>query len=301
MNPDGRTAGGRIALGVLALLILSLGTATFFLKDEIEARVLTHSLRFFTGPFAERQLMEFGWLNAHPVAISVEGKVIDYARSGRNEAAIVAYSAEGGDDVALIENGKEKARLTMDGGVKSFLALSPDGTQIAYAVRDLPSEGISKPFYDIDAWQVVTLEVASGVSTVRGRGYGPQFFEREGATFLSYDTPEGLATLDMASGEVTADGSVVISDARVTSAVSGDGTQRAFFDAASLEYVASLQDEGLILPASAYLVAAEGDRLYAAAAEASSSKLLIYRFSDPTAPPLERSFEPLQPSYRLLP
>jgi len=120
----------------------------------------------------------------------VSGALGDYAEAGNVKAAIVA-TAEG-QEVFLLSD--DIVQLTSDGLQKASLALSADGTMLAYAALTDPRE--DGFILSTSRWTVRVVDIASGQSRDLGTGFGPEFFVRDGISYLLYTTPTTLAVFN---------------------------------------------------------------------------------------------------------
>jgi hypothetical protein len=159
-----------------------------------------------------------------PVDLGLPGALVDFDRAGGVSAAVME-TATGTQDVYLL--GGEARRLTSDGGFKSFVAVSPDGKTVAYAehatttlvtvsgprlVVATTSPGILSPtrvvatttepapFFAPADWVVKAVDLATGAISAYGAGIAPQFFSRDGASYLFFTTSAGVEAVDLATG-----------------------------------------------------------------------------------------------------
>lgn len=169
-------------------IILVLALVGYFVLTT--SKLAFSGMRYLAGSYEERALYEFTWKGVKEVSLPVSGKLIDYAREGSREAAIV--EADGAQQVVLI-SGKNVRPLVTEAGTRAALALSPDGSHVAYAER-VVAEDESNPrdFFAPASWQVRVQSVETGELMIMGNGYAPHFFVRDGATYLAYMTKEGL-------------------------------------------------------------------------------------------------------------
>jgi hypothetical protein len=189
--------GKVLLITAIVLLFLVVGAAVYayvsFAND-----FAFRGVRYLAGSFEERALYELNWMGeGKEVTLPAPGRVIDYDRSGNVEAAILLSDA--GQQVYLLE--ADMPRVLVPGaGIRSSLAVSPDGTRIAYAER-ITEDANATPlaFYDPASWEVHVVDIQSGDNTVLGTGYAPQFFVRDGTSYVLYTTSVGVTVRNLSS------------------------------------------------------------------------------------------------------
>lgn len=181
-----------VSIGAVLLVILLILAAWFYVMHSAGP---LRGVRYLTGTFEARTLYEIGVTGPQAISVPAPGRMIDYARASGHEAAI-AVDATGGEDVYSIEGGKAVA-LTHDGGTKAWLALSPDGSTVAYSQRTGTTTSSTTSFYDPSAWRIVV--VAHGRSQFFDQGYAPGFFMKNGSLFLLYKTPTSVHIANLAT------------------------------------------------------------------------------------------------------
>lgn len=191
-KPVERHTRRNVSIGLLVLIIVLVLGAGFYL---IHSAGPLRGVRYLSGTFDSRTLYELGISGPQTIAVSVPGRMVDYTRSNGHEAAI-AVDATGAQDVYSIEGGKAAA-LTHDGGIKTWLALSPDGSTIAYSVRTATTTSSTTSYYDPIDWRVVV--VSHGQSQLFNQGYAPGFFTRDGNLYLLYTTPTSVHIVNLAT------------------------------------------------------------------------------------------------------
>ncbi|MDB5190071.1 MAG: hypothetical protein JWN49_397 [Parcubacteria group bacterium] len=180
------------AIVVLVAAALVAG-AYWFTKSSY---VAFYGVRYLAGSFESRTLYQVGFGAQHKVTLPVTGRIIDYARDGGTEAAITV-SDTGTEDVYSIKNGKATA-LTQDGAVKSGLSVSADGSMVAYAVRNAVATSTNpNDFYVAHNWTVNMVTVSDMKTQAIGIGYGPQFYVRDGKTYLLITSDANIHLVDV--------------------------------------------------------------------------------------------------------
>ncbi|MES2226060.1 MAG: hypothetical protein V4480_04625 [Patescibacteria group bacterium] len=191
---DSRKTRRTAIILVIAAIIIALAAYWAWMSPSAAFRGISYQ----AGSYENRDLHRIGWFGIRSVTLPVSGRVLDYARAGGSEAAIV-LADDGSQDVYRIAGGKAQA-LTHDGGIKSSLAISQDGSMVAYAARSMASTSTEPAdFYALDAWNVTRINTADGSATLAGKGYGPQFFAFEGSEYLAFTGPAGLHIVELAT------------------------------------------------------------------------------------------------------
>lgn len=132
----------------------------------------------------------FGW-DEKKVAIS--GDLSDFARGDQATVAIVRNTDTGAQDVHMLTP-TERA-LTTDGFGKAAVAVSRDGKFVAFSQRADTSIG-AEFSARISAWQVVVMDTQTGTIKNYGEGFAPQFFNKDGVTYLLFTTRTGITVIN---------------------------------------------------------------------------------------------------------
>lgn len=103
--------------------------------------------------------------------------LLDAVRSGDTLVALLEEDVTGYVDVFDI-SGDGMEQITRDGAVKSSLALSPDGSLVAFSVRGEPFEGVPEDVYDVRRFETVVMDTfGNGTRTFEGNH--PHFLDKE--------------------------------------------------------------------------------------------------------------------------
>lgn len=171
----------------VVVLVAILAAGYFYMQSNKGVTV-------FDGDYLEGTLHEFGLFGYKDITPVVAGYLSDYARSGKTEVAIVLNEEGTAQDVVVLSDGGRV--LTTDGAGKAALAVSPDGSEVAYAVVTGAPAGT---LFDIKTalWSVRTTNLETGESWTIGEGFGPQYFERDGKTYLLFTSSRGVVIADL--------------------------------------------------------------------------------------------------------
>lgn len=209
----------RWPLAVALACVLAAIIAVYFMYPQKDAGPI---MRFMSGTFENRTLQELSASGQSTITLPVSGKVLEYARTSV-EAAIV-LEENGGQAVHLLT--AQPKRISTSVSPKSALALSQDGTYLAYAERQSESMGETVgEFYSAEAWVVHVYNTVNTEGQILGVGYAPQFFMLAGEQYVSYTTPFGLRFVNLATNTAS-DLSVQFpqTDSRAIPTISPDGT-----------------------------------------------------------------------------
>lgn len=222
-----------------------------------------------------------------------------------SERAGVRAGAVGGTDISLIR-GKSITSLYSDGEQKEAIAVSPDGTHVAFSslVPGQSGEGIAR-------WYVKSADVNSKELSIVGQGYGAQFFTLDGKTYILYTSTEGIAVADLASGDVTVTPITVQGSEEYAVVVSDNGKYLAIRDALIGQYfvysVTRIEEGKLKLsslhgfPEGVTSVIFKNDKLYAVQTVDAAQQLLVYATPDATEAESTVALPPSSNTYTLLP
>lgn len=246
---DRRTLFIGIGAGIV---VLALAAVTFFLvrTGDLPGLAPEGPFHYFalTGGGGESLALSGGVLEPVPIE-GIEGTVVEHmARSG-TEVAIVRHEAEGDtpprSDIYLVGN---DTPLTADGLPKAALAISHDGSKIAYsylavaADADTPKRSLIQHLPDPGVWVSVLIDVATGEPRELGAGYGVQFPDPENANVVLFLSREGIEVFDLETGysgidvHQVIDPFVPLTGGINAPKVSPDGAYLAYFDTTASQY-----------------------------------------------------------------
>jgi len=179
-----------IAIGIVGLIIV--GAAGYALYVHVTNPSPLGTL-LFTGLYDSGNVVEGGVFGWDEKKITVAGTLSDFARSGKYSVAIVKNDESGAQDVHLLAPVSKV--LTTDGVGKSAVAISRDGTYVAFSERADMSVGTAfTP--QISTWQVVVINTASGEKKNYGEGFAPQFFSKDGEKYVLFTTRRGISVVN---------------------------------------------------------------------------------------------------------
>ena len=193
---------GAIAAAVLIVVVAAalIRIDGFSVLDRLRTAFELRDIRVAERNYASVSVNRFGILSLSPVSFDeLPGTLSDYARAKGVEVGIVNLTDTGAQEVVLIDS--DMSVLTGSGSAKASLAVSPDGSLVAYAARTSGAPEFS-PL--LSAWTVRILDRETGSDTELGTGFGPQFFMREGVPYLLFTTPEGVQVVDVSTNEYRA-------------------------------------------------------------------------------------------------
>lgn len=230
-----------IILGVIGVLILVIAVALAFVRiggytlfDRVGATAELRGIMIGERSFETVTPRTFGLTELLPKNIEVSGTLGDYAAAGGTEAAIVRQADTGVTEVQLL--GKEQRILASSPAAKAAVAVSHDGSFVAYAARTDGTPGFAPA---LSSWTVHLVDVSSGSDIELGTGFDPEFFVRDGVPYLLFTSAEGLvvnslAQRDTFSGFITA---LELSDTVDHAAkISSDGSYLALKDPATRQH-----------------------------------------------------------------
>lgn len=199
-----RTLSIAIALGVVVVILI---TAAAFIRidgftmfERLWTAYELRDVRVVERNYTSVSVSRFGIMGPGSVSFdSLPGTLSDYARAKRVEAGIVTLADTGAQEVVLL--GSDQRVLTGSGSAKASLAISSDGSLVAYATQTSGAQSFS-PL--LSTWTVHILNLETGSDTELGAGFGPQFFVRDGVTYLLFTTPEGVQVVDTSTSEYQA-------------------------------------------------------------------------------------------------
>lgn len=228
-----------LGAAIAAILILILATAFiridgFSVFDRLRAAFELRDLSVAERNYTTIAVNRFGILSLSPVSFGVlPGTLSDYARAKGVEAGIVTFADAGTQEIVLL--GTDESVLTGSGSAKASLAVSPDGTLIAYAEQTSGARSFSPV---LSTWTVRILDLETGSNTELGTGFGPQFFERDGVPYLLFTAPGGVQVVDTRTNEYRAFTTPFELDDRVEFAVrvAPDGSYLAMRDRVTQQF-----------------------------------------------------------------
>ncbi len=188
----------RLSLGVLlGILLILVFVDRAQIKQSLDSiSALTHVSGSYVirGSAISRSVFRIGWFGNHPVTTK-SGTVIDYARSGSNQYALV-LSPDGRDEY-LMHLGSKAEKLVSTGGTKSALVVSANGAQLAYA--QLSPSGFTKtgPSSGMKDWSVSVYSPKTKSAIVLPSAYQPEFFSIKGKQYMEFMSPRGMGIMDL--------------------------------------------------------------------------------------------------------
>ncbi len=200
-----------VLLGIIALVLIAV--VAYFWKDITSALAL-RDVRIAEAQYRDIHVQKFSVFGMQNVQLSTDQVVGDYAQGGATKVAVVG---EGAQEVVLLSDGGRA--LTSDGLRKAALAVSADGTKVAYAA--LTGDATNSNF--VAEWTVRIVDVASGASMDLGAGFGPEFFVRDGVSYLLYTTPTQLTVFNINQNVATSVNFFTPSTVDYTGRISADG------------------------------------------------------------------------------
>lgn len=226
--------------GGLAIVLLVLIAAAFIqvngfsMFDRIRASIELRGLRVAERNYTAVSVSSFGIMSLSQVTPkSISGTLSDYARARGVEVGIVNLTDTAAQEVVLL--GSKQSILTGSGSAKASLAVSPDGNLIAYAVQTSGAQSFSSV---LSTWTVRILNRETGSDTELGTGFGPQFFTRDGATWLLYTSADAITVTKVGEGSFVSFSTPfeINDDVWFAAKVSPDGRYLALRDAATRQF-----------------------------------------------------------------
>lgn len=226
-----------VLIGLAVVIIL---VAAAFLITPIRAQ-LTHVWFYLTAPEEAKQLIVAG---ANPgeigkfaiftlsgreeMTVPVEGLIIDYAERNGVRIASVVNPTTMADELYLI--GDEPTQLTEDRYSKTGIAISHDGSRIAFNAP--PNKQIGAPYFSMlpEGWVVMVMDLETREIIEVGKGYGAQFVDAGDPSKIVYVSAEGLVAYDLDSGVSVTNDVVPPFSAAYPIRVSDDGTKALIFN-----------------------------------------------------------------------
>lgn len=228
----------------LALIIIVAGAA--FLITPIRAQV-AHVWFYLTSSEEAKQLIvaganpgeigkfaTFAFSGREEMVFPVEGLVIDYAERGTVRVASVANPATMTSELYLL--GDEPVQLTEDRYAKTGIAISHDGSRIAYSAP--ANKLLGGPFFSVQTEDstVMVMELATREVTEVGVGHGPQFVDANDPSKIIYSSAEGLVLHDLAAGLIAVNSLFPPLSTGYPVRISDDGTKALVFNSEQSQY-----------------------------------------------------------------
>ncbi len=189
---------GLILVGIVAAVIIVLIALAFIpvggdsLWHRAYAVTQLRGVQVAEGFAETSQTYSFGMSGLKPYALGSDAPTGDYAAAGGTAAAVEAREEGASGQVYLL--GDDGRALTDYPGRKAILDVSPDGTLVTFSVATS-----SDAFGKLSSWEVHLYDLGADTDTVLGQGFGGQFFERDGKTWLLYTGTDGLSVVETAS------------------------------------------------------------------------------------------------------
>lgn len=191
-TPSNNRARLIILIIIVALLIIAVLAAVVPINgknliDRFRTMQDLRDLHVGADSYSEANMQAFGLfgLKEHAAGAGL-GTVGDYAAGGKVEAAIITGD-DGAQHVWIL--GNEPKQISQSAGGKGSLAVSPDGSLVAYAVR---TGGEADYVFNLSAWTMHVIDLATGSDVQLNAGFDPHFFTRDGVTYLLYTSPSGI-------------------------------------------------------------------------------------------------------------
>lgn len=240
-----KTPTWSVIILVIAVLLVAVALVAFLITP-VRASI-AHTWFFLTAPSEAKKLIVAG---AHPgeigkfqnfalsgreeMVVDVEGLVIDYAERGPVRIASVANPGAMTSELYLLGDGS--VQLTEDRYAKTGIAISHDGSRIAYSA---PAEKrFMGPYFSLkpEEWTVMVLDLATREIIEVGSGHGPQFVDPNDASKIIYSSAEGLVLHDIDSGVIAVDSLLPPLNAGYPVRISNDGTKMLIFNTEQNRY-----------------------------------------------------------------
>gem|GEM_PF-6753485 len=176
-------------------------------------------------------------------ALGVDGQVVEYLETDAAQFALVrtlaATSSDGVPPNPFIYDvylaGDAPRALTTDGERKAGLAVSADGSKVAYAHRrsDIPEALIEASGA---SWQVAVVDTATGAVTELGEGVAPQLVTEDDGTLVLFSSRDGVVIRNLANDAMTLATSLLPAGVMTEIDVSPDGEHLMFRDTVNGRY-----------------------------------------------------------------
>ncbi|MDP3402731.1 MAG: hypothetical protein Q8S35_02135 [bacterium] len=297
MNPDTTSQGEasvrpqrnpKVVL-VVVLIVAMVLIAAGYLFHRYGPQLSFQGLHYLAGSYEERALYKVGLFGTKLAQLPVTGKVIDYAQADRTKAAIID-TGDGVQAVYLLSPGTARV-LNTTPGIRASLAVSADGTKVAYAERLLDApQATASEFYNPTSWVIRVIDTVTGEVATMGNGFGTGLFVRDGSVYLVYGTQEGMHIANLTSGQHQDVTFGVPEDVRqFPIVVSDDGSHVAIPSPAAVYTLFALEQESGVftlrsigaLPEQARAVAFRNDSIFSA----SRSTVETFLYKSPVASP----------------
>lgn len=206
----------------------------------------------------------------------------------------------------VIMRGNKRDVLFSDPEHKGSVAVSPDGSAVAYAsmIPGSVEEGVAR-------WYVKQVDVTSRQVSILGIGYAPQYVLRDGKTYVFYTTPDGITLVDVSTGEELKNPVMVEGPERYAAIASDDGAYLSIRDALVGQYsvyrVDGTKADHLSfsalrqLPKEVVSTVFRAGKLYTVSTTEAGQEILVYASPDAAEPSLHIALPPSSAPYELLP
>ncbi len=200
--------------GIVVLLLIVVAWSVFFYKSDSGQQTEEVSLHLTLGSLVDAKLFMLEKGNLREVAVAVPstvraGSVVSQARRGDGHMVATAVMSQGAFGTAVVlEKDAMPQKINEPSAVRDSIALSFDGSRIAYAELALP---LTETLYseEVDDWHIKVVDVATKKVTDLGTGYAPVFIAGN-PDILAFSTPRGIITASLAEDGSSADSTLFI-------------------------------------------------------------------------------------------
>jgi|GEM_PF-1808611 len=173
--------------GIIAALLL-IRIDGFTLLDRMRAQGELRGIMVADRSFESIVPRSFGLTGLADKEIAgISGTIGDYTAGGNIEAVIARSAESGAQEVWQL--GGEPKLLATGPAAKASLAVSADGALLAYAARTDGAAGFAPA---LSSWTVHLVNVSTGRDVELGSGFDPEFFVRDGVSYLLYTSRDGV-------------------------------------------------------------------------------------------------------------
>ncbi len=182
-------------IGILVLVLILIAVGVFFLLRESKALTLMESLY---GP-GTQYLVQGNRFEPIEVPDVPAGEVLVDEVFSDDVGMRVRITQTDGDlyKISTVNTSGEVRVLEESPGAKAMVALQRNGTHLAFAERK-DETGEFSPF--ISAWNIRTINLLTGEQKSIGDGVYPQFFLKDGQSFILFTTRTGFSAYNMETG-----------------------------------------------------------------------------------------------------
>lgn len=278
---------GLVIFGVI--LIVLIGLVYVFRQPvahtykELLSRTKLQGSYVVLSPRVGAPVQKIGISSVTPITIQA-GKVLDYAGSANNPLGLVLSIDNRNEDVVALSSG---TKITTDGGIKSQLAVSPDGTYVAYS-QLIEKKGVQANSTAIDDWSVAIVNTKTNSTTGVSQAFGPSFISLGNKVYVAYMTTAGMDIFDPVDGTTVHAGTVTNTDVSHPTVVTPDGTQALVYNSVGNQYIlytiaSSLTTNPKTMLSSAYTVVGATNEGFYIVPNTSKPMLGYVPFATPTA------------------